>query len=116
MAMELPTEWTGAGADYPRDRALTDLVAETAARRRDAVAVEFEGGERLTYAELEARSGRLAARLRAAGIGPGVRVGVCLERSLDLAVGLLAVLRAGAAYVPLDPAYPAQRLELMLED
>ncbi|MEA2249266.1 MAG: hypothetical protein QOH46_3795 [Solirubrobacteraceae bacterium] len=116
MAMDTPAESTVNDTAFPRHQTLHGLVLETARRRPDAVAVELDGGGRLTYAELDARSARLAARLRADGIGPGSLVGVCLDRSLDLAVGLLGVLRAGAAYVPLDPIYPAQRLELMLED
>ncbi|HEV2146952.1 MAG TPA: amino acid adenylation domain-containing protein, partial [Longimicrobiaceae bacterium] len=74
------------------------------------------GGETLAYAELERRANRLANHLRRLGVRPEDRVGICLERSLELPVAMLAVLRAGAAYVPLDPGYPAERLALMLED
>ncbi len=116
MAMETPSGLMAGGTAFPRDQTLHGLVLATARRRPDAVAVELDGGDRLTYAELDERTRRLGARLRARGIGPGCLVAICLDRSLDLAVGLLGVLRAGAAYVPLDPAYPAQRLELMLED
>lgn len=70
----------------------------------------------LTYAELNARSDRLAQHLRQLGAGPATVVGLALERSLEMLVGLLAILKAGAAYVPLDPAYPAERLKFMLED
>ncbi len=116
MATETPSGSMVGGTPFPRDQTLHGLVLATARRRPGAVAVELDGGGRLTYAELDERTRRLAARLRASGIGAGSVVGICLDRSLDLAVGLLGVLRAGAAYVPLDPAYPAQRLELMLED
>ncbi|HEX7243109.1 MAG TPA: amino acid adenylation domain-containing protein, partial [Longimicrobiaceae bacterium] len=90
-------------------------VAEQARLTPGAVAVEGAGGA-LSYAELDARAGRLAARLRALGVGPEARVGVCLERSPELAVALLAVLRAGGAYLPLDPGYPSERLGWMLAD
>ena len=101
-------------ARYP-DATLPDLLAAGAAERQAAVAAEHEG-ERLTYAELEVRANRLARYLQRLGVGPEVRVGLCLERSLDLLVALLGVLKAGGAYVPLDPAYPRERLALMLED
>src|SRR5215471_12213633 len=70
----------------------------------------------LTYRELDGRANQLAHHLRSLGVGPEVRVGLCLERSVDLIVGMLAVLKAGGAYVPLDPAYPHERLRFMLED
>src|SRR5882762_1479360 len=114
--METLSDSTATGAAFPREETLHGLVVASARRRPDAVAVEFDGGGRLTYGELDERTRRLASRLQAEGIGPGSLVAICLDRSLDLAVGLLGVLRAGAAYVPLDPAYPTQRLELMLED
>ncbi|MGQ9372192.1 AMP-binding protein, partial [Azospirillum sp. A39] len=95
------------------------LLPEAFVRRArlapEAVAVE-QGGRRLSYGELEARSGRLAARLRAAGVGPDRLVAVALERTPELLVALLGVLRAGGAYVPLDPSFPAERLGYMLED
>ncbi|HYH79840.1 MAG TPA: amino acid adenylation domain-containing protein [Longimicrobium sp.] len=90
-------------------------VAAQAARTPDALAVAA-GAARLTYAELDARAGRAAAALRARGVGPDVRVGVCLERSIELVVALLAVLRAGGAYVPLDPESPPARLRALAED
>lgn len=74
------------------------------------------GTETLTYAELNSRANRTAHHLRALGAGPGVLVGVCLEPSPEMAVALLSVLKAGAAYVPLDPGYPAERLAFMIED
>ncbi|MEV0820675.1 non-ribosomal peptide synthetase [Nonomuraea rubra] len=92
-----------------------DLVAERAAERPDATALVC-GTTTLTYRELLERADRLAARLRAAGVGPGVPVGLCLGRGAGMAVAALAVLRAGGAYVPLDPAHPAARLRFMIED
>ncbi|XXT19046.1 amino acid adenylation domain-containing protein [Sorangium sp. So ce429] len=85
------------------------------ARAPAATALEFEG-EALTYGELDRRANQLARYLRELGVGPEVRVGVCLERSIELVVGLLGILKAGGAYVPLDPSYPAERLAVMLED
>lgn len=81
----------------------------------DAVALSFEETQ-VTYRQLNRRANRVAHRLRAMGAGPEVLVGLCVERSVDLVVGVLAILKAGAAYVPLDPAYPKERLRFMLED
>ncbi|HYO13133.1 MAG TPA: amino acid adenylation domain-containing protein [Thermoanaerobaculia bacterium] len=89
--------------------------AEQARRTPGAVAVAFQG-EELTYAALAERSGRLARRLRALGVRPGALVGLCVQRGLDLPVALLGLLEAGGAYLPLDPAFPADRLAFMLED
>jgi amino acid adenylation domain-containing protein len=102
-------------SEYERDAAVHHLFARRAAETPDAVAVEF-ADVRLTYAELNARADRLARRLLAAGVGPEARVGVAMERSAGLIVALLAVLKAGAAYVPLDAGYPPDRLAFMLAD
>ncbi|MBW8849105.1 MAG: amino acid adenylation domain-containing protein, partial [Burkholderiales bacterium] len=83
--------------------------------RPEATALVFEQ-EQLSYAELNARANQLAHHLRSLGVGPDTRVAICLPRSTEMVVALLATLKAGAAYVPLDPAYPAQRLAFMLED
>ncbi|RII13421.1 Dimodular nonribosomal peptide synthase [Streptomyces sp. YIM 130001] len=91
------------------------LFAARAAAAPDALAVSHEG-DHLTYAELDARANRLAHRLVAAGAGPGQLVALALPRSLDLVVALLAVLKSGAAYLPLDPDYPADRRAWMLQD
>jgi amino acid adenylation domain-containing protein len=108
-------DWNATEADYPRDRCLHELFEEQARRVPDSVAVSAPGG-RLTYAELNERANRLAHRLIELGAGPGQRVAICLERTPALLVGLLGILKSGAAYVPLDPAYPAGRLAAMLED
>ncbi|WP_224242632.1 non-ribosomal peptide synthetase [Hyalangium gracile] len=92
------------------------LVSAQAARSPRAPAVVSPDGGILTYGELETRANRLANHLRSLGVGPEARVGLCLERSADLVVCLLGILKAGAAYVPLDPEYPAERLALMCED
>ncbi len=108
------TDWNATKTPYDR-RCLHELFAEQAAGSPDAVAVVFEN-ERLTYGELERRSNQLAHELIAAGVEPGGLVGMCLERSLAIPVAMFAVLKAGAAYVPIDPSYPPQRQEFMLAD
>src|SRR4051812_19242514 len=81
------------------------LIEAQAARTPEAVAVAFEG-RTVTYGELDARAGRLARRLHGLGVGPEVRVGLCVDRSPEMVVALLAILKAGGAYVPLDPGFP----------
>ncbi|MEE1886407.1 non-ribosomal peptide synthetase [Pseudomonas carassii] len=90
-------------------------LAAIARQRPDALALVADG-QSLSYAELDRAANRLAQHLVALGIGPEQRVGLCLERSAQMVVGLLAILKAGAAYVPFDPAYPAERLAFMLAD
>ncbi|HKV09578.1 MAG TPA: amino acid adenylation domain-containing protein, partial [Thermoanaerobaculia bacterium] len=111
---QLLREWNDTAALRPA-RCVHELFEEQARLRPEALAVAM-GGERLTYAELDARAGRLARRLRALGIGAEGVVALCAERSPDLIVGMLGVLKAGSAYVPLDPAAPSERLAWMLED
>ncbi|HEX3554223.1 MAG TPA: amino acid adenylation domain-containing protein [Thermoanaerobaculia bacterium] len=109
-------EWNDtAAADPEAGAGLHHLFRRQAQRSPDAVAVA-DGTRALTYAELDRWTGGLAARLRALGCGPDVLVGIALERSLELVVALLATLKAGAAYVPLDLEYPPERLAFMLED
>ncbi|MEU5540116.1 AMP-binding protein, partial [Streptomyces sp. NPDC020362] len=93
----------------------TELIEAQAARTPHATAVLFEG-QHLTYAGLNARANRLARALVARGAGPEALVAVSLPRSLDLPVALLAVLKTGAGYVPLDPDYPAERVRYILDD
>jgi len=112
---QLTHEWNATAVGFPREGGLHELFAAQAARTPGAVALVFEG-ETLTYGELAARSGRLARVLRGLGVGPEMRVGICVERSLEMMVGLLGILAAGGAYVPLDPSYPADRLAFMLAD
>ena len=107
--------WNATAAEYPRERCIHELVAAQAALTPDAPAVIADGVV-LTFAELDARAGRLAGLLRARGVGPEARVAVCTGRSPETAVAILGVLQAGAAYVPLDPAYPAERLAYLLRD
>ena len=94
---------------------LPALFAAQVARTPDAVAVVL-ADQRLTYAELDARANQLAHHLRTLGVGPETVVGLCVERSFELLVGLIGILKAGAAYLPLDPRYPAERLAYMLAD
>ncbi|AGC44899.1 non-ribosomal peptide synthetase [Myxococcus stipitatus DSM 14675] len=113
--LQLLSEFQGHGDDFPRDVCLHSLIEAQARRTPDAEALHFEGAS-LTYAQLDARSNQLARHLRALGARPGSLVGISLERSLDLVVAMVAVLKSGAAYVPLDPAYPRERIAGMLED
>ncbi|WP_053640383.1 MULTISPECIES: non-ribosomal peptide synthetase [unclassified Streptomyces] len=108
-------EWNATDTDRDPERTLTSLLEERAPRTPGRTAVRC-GDERLTYAELHRRANRLAWHLRDLGVGPDVVVGVHLERSAALMVALLAVLKAGGAYLPLDPGYPAERLGFMLAD
>ena len=107
-------EWNDTAEDTPR-RSVHQLVEEQAQRTPDAVAV-IDENRQITYGELNARANRLAYKLVNLGVGPGTVVGICLERSLEILVGLLATLKAGGGYLPLDPAHPAQRLAYMLGD
>lgn len=106
--------WNDTGAPIP-DTTAHAMFAERARTHPEAPAVEHEG-RTLSYGELNARANRLAHHLRALGVGREDLVGVCLERTPDMVAALLGVLKAGAAYVPLDPAYPADRLGFMLSD
>ncbi|BBH67859.1 hypothetical protein ACTI_45440 [Actinoplanes sp. OR16] len=107
--------WNDTARPFPDDTTLHRLIEQQVRRSPDADAVTFED-RTLTYAQLNAGADRLARRLRAAGVGPEDRVAVCAERSVELVVALLGVLKAGAAYLPLDPAYPVERLIFMLDD
>ncbi|HYO51728.1 non-ribosomal peptide synthetase, partial [Archangium sp.] len=109
-------EWNGLpGEVAPPGLCAHQLFAAQAARTPDAVALTFEGRQ-LTYAQLDRRANQLAWHLRALGVGPDVAVGLCLERSPEMVVGLLGILKAGAAWLPLDPGYPAERLSTMMGD
>ncbi|HKH43166.1 MAG TPA: amino acid adenylation domain-containing protein [Thermoanaerobaculia bacterium] len=112
---QLLVEWSGEATSYPREGTIHALFAEQAALRPDAVAVAGDG-ESLTYGELACRAGAWALRLAASGVGPEMRVGVCLDRSPARVVATLAVLAAGGVYVPLDPSYPRERLAFLVRD
>ncbi|WP_037891690.1 AMP-binding protein, partial [Streptomyces sp. NRRL S-87] len=108
------TEWNDTALALPA-RTFPELFEEQAARTPDAVAVVF-GREELSYAELDARANRLARLLVARGVGPEHVVALALPRSAQLVVALLAVMKAGGAYLPLDTKYPADRTDYMLRD
>jgi amino acid adenylation domain-containing protein len=111
----LLTEWNDTATNYPREASIQELFERQAEESSDAVAV-ISGPSRASYRELNERSNRLAHYLRELGVGAEMRVGICLERSLDMIVGLLAILKAGGTYVPLDPEYPIERLAFMVEE
>ncbi len=108
-------DWNATRSDYPRQRCIHELFHEQVAQRPNAVAVEFQDC-RITYAELNRRANQLAHHLRQQGIGSGMNVGICVPRSVEMVVGLLAVLKAGAAYVPLEPDDPERRIDFVLRD
>ena len=108
-------EWNATAAAYASEQCLHELFAAQAEKTPDAVAVVFDDRQ-LSYAELDRRSNQLGHHLRGLGAGPEVVVGLCVERSLEMVIGLLGILKARAAYLPLDPAYPPERLGYMLAD
>ena len=108
-------EWNETAREYPREHCLHELFEQQVERTPAAVAVSF-GDEQLTYAELNARANQLAHYLRGRGVDVGKLVGVYLEHAPEMVVAVLGVLKAGAAYVPVDPEHPQSRLRLMLQD
>src|SRR5262249_34058845 len=112
---QLLVEWNATRIEHPDDRRVHELFEARAAERPESIAVVHEGSH-WTYGELNAQANRLAHYLRARGVGPDARVALCVERGVNMVVGLLAVLKAGGAYAPLDPAYPPERLTYMIED
>ena len=111
----LLVEWNTTTAPYPNDQCIHSAFEAQVTRTPDAVAV-ICGDEFLTYQELNRRANQVAHYLQTLGVGPEVLVGLCMERSLSMVVGMLGILKAGGAYLPLDPAYPPERLTFMLED
>ncbi|TRU26494.1 MAG: amino acid adenylation domain-containing protein [Microcystis aeruginosa Ma_SC_T_19800800_S464] len=112
---QLLVEWNNTKAEYPSNKCIHQLFEEQVERTPDAVAVVFEG-QQLTYNELNCRANQLAHYLQSLGVKPDELVGICVERSLEMIVGLLGILKASGAYVPLDPDYPIERIIFMLED
>ena len=111
---QLLVEWNDTRREYPHE-CVHRLFEQQVERTPDAVAVSFEG-EQLTYRELNERANMVAHRLITTGVQPGATVGICVERSLAMVAGLLGILKAGAAYLPLDPSFPRERLDYMLLD
>jgi len=107
--------WNETKAEFSSEKFVHELFEEQVRRSPQATAVVFEK-EELSYGELNARANRLAHYLRELGVKPDERVAICVERGFEMIVGLLAVLKAGGGYVPLDPEYPTERLQYMLED
>lgn len=112
---QLLVEWNNTQTNYPESACIHQLFELQAEQTPDAVAVVF-GEQQLTYQQLNCRANQLAHYLQTLGAGPEVLVGICLDRSIEAIVSLLAVLKAGSAYLPLDPAYPKERLDFMLSD
>ena len=108
-------DWNDTRTEQVDDTPIHVLFERQAAQTPDRVAVVFED-ESLTYRELNERANRLAHHLQKQGVGPEVLVGICMERSLEMMIGLIGIHKAGGAYVPLDPTYPAERLVFILED
>jgi arthrofactin-type cyclic lipopeptide synthetase C len=112
---QLLVEWNDTAAEYPGNLCIHELFEAQAARTPQAVAVSHDRRQ-LSYGELNSRANQLARHLKALGVGPEVRVGVCVHRGVDMVAVLLAVLKAGGVYVSLDPNYPADRLSYSLTD
>ncbi|KAF1006889.1 MAG: Tyrocidine synthase 3 [Luteibacter sp.] len=115
IANEIPTSWNGNDIEFPADRCIHELFEREVDRAPEATALRL-GGELLTYAELDARANRLAWRLRDVGVGPDVRVAICMPSRIERVIAVLATWKAGGAYVPLDPGYPVDRLAYLLHD
>lgn len=108
-------EWNDTAVKYPPEGCLHKLFEHQAEYRPDAIAISFEG-QHVSYADLNRRANQLAHYLQSLGAVPDAPVGICVERSPDMIIALLGILKAGAAYLPLDPAYPTERLNFMLDD
>ena len=112
---QLLVEWNDTQAEFPQEKCPHVLFEEQVERTPNSAAVVFDS-QQLTYAELNSRANKLAHYLRKRGVGPDVIVGLFFERSLEMVVGVLGILKAGAAYLPLDASYPPDRLKFMLQD
>ena len=108
-------QWSGIDEAYPHQLTIHQLFEQQVEQTPDAVALAFDG-EALTYEELNEQANQLAHYLIGVGVSPDDLVAICTERSLDMMVGVLGILKAGGAYLPIDPEYPEERIEFMLED
>lgn len=111
----LLVEWNDTGVEYPQAKCLFTMFDEQVARTPDAIAVVYES-QRYMYWELCTKANQLANYLVKQGVGPEQLVGLCVERSVEMVIGIMGVLKAGGAYLPLDPEYPKERLAYMIED
>lgn len=112
-------EWNDTDAGYPQDATIHGLIEQQVQRRPDAIALEFNDGGttvRISYRELDQRANRIAWALNDAGVQPDDRVALCLDRTPDMVAAILGVLKAGGAYLPIDPAYPDDRIEFTAQD
>ncbi|NYZ69455.1 amino acid adenylation domain-containing protein, partial [Endozoicomonas sp. SM1973] len=112
---QLLAKWNQTTTDYPREHCIHELFENQVTNNPNTVAIVYEG-QQLTYAELNKKANQLAHYLVAQGVKPEALVGLCAERSFDMIVGLLAILKAGGSYVPIDPSYPTDRLALLIKD
>ncbi len=112
---QLLMEWNNTAAEYPEDLCIYQLFASCVQEHPNENAVIF-WDRRMTYGELERDANRAAHYLEKMGIGPETMVGICMDNSLELITGIMGILKAGGAYIPMDPAYPNQRLTVILED
>lgn len=112
---QLLSQWNDTGTGYPRAKRIHELFEEQAARTPGKTAAVCEQQE-ITYRELNERSNQLAHHLRSLGVGPEVSVGICIERSIEMLVGLLGILKAGGAYLPIDQQQPPDRIAFMIDD
>src|SRR5712671_311293 len=112
---QIQFEWNQTALEFPRSKTLHELFEEQAKKTPDGVAITF-GDQSLSYQELNRRADQVARHLQSLGVGPDVPVGLFVERSFEMMTGILGVLKAGGACLPLDPAYPAERLSFMLEE
>src|SRR5262249_51865522 len=112
---QIVVEWNETERFYPQDRCIHELFREQVERAPEQIAL-IGNYQQLSYRDLNRRANQLAAFLQRLGVGPEAVVGLCLERSVEMVVAVMGVLKAGGAYLPLDPEYPLERLALMLED
>ncbi|HEX3320466.1 MAG TPA: condensation domain-containing protein, partial [Terriglobales bacterium] len=112
---QVVADWNKTSVAFPAHSTIHEVFDAQCERTPDSIAI-IEKNKHVSFGQLQERSNRLARHLQQLGAGPGSRVALCVERSIDMFVGLMGILKSGAAYVPLDPAYPSNRLRLMLDD